>query len=774
MSKKSSGNSTAVWGLAVLCTFALCGEAALAQDAVFSKLRQLPDLGACTNPPDPDLNKALKNAVAQAQAQAQAMLDSVLRMKEAGLAAPDALKQLAESANTLSQVLSQKDPCQAARAFAQLSPAASAPTSDVVAQNAWPSLGKKVTLRVKDSDIRDAAVPAPLAFDGITASKRDDLDPPAKNTALQGDQKPLTLKVPREKISVSTDVLDFGHQSLQTASEAKPVTITNNSDNSDKKPLVVQLLASTIVPRNFKVSGCQNAIEQTKQCTFNVTFSPFQVKPRERYLAVVAKDDAEVFEKLSDELTKKQSIADRLEDKWRKAKRCEDHGGRDCPTKDQGNQASCQDKTPEEVLQEKVCPSGILYRKTQDARDIAANAELNLRAQFNVITLNASGDYWKFPFTRGVVGVDMSAPSSRTVKQSYFVDFDLLAPLRPFPFVKKNEDPLENRLWLWLNPRITSLPQATKFSAVSNIDQTASFFQSVSGGHLNDIANGFDVNGGLEVAIVKPRDGIPWWGEYANTQARLATSWIIGGGVSTPFSTDSTEVQSAVTQAICDAFKSPVSGQKFSDQNGLVCQFNGTNTAPSIIEGPTTNPNGGLRNFIDFYTPDRSRFFRRYYTGLRFKTYYFSRDVHSYCEPFENRAANQGDCDAPYDIFPGIIDVTVGQDEAVTKGHLSGWLFRLEAVYPLPWYQGIHIFGSVYTKLQKNRIDQPYSPYTIQAPPSGGATDLNTFRFGLHPLDRDYFRIGVGVDIIQAFKKKGQPDKNAPKDPASTDKTGKN
>jgi len=578
-------------------------------------------------------------------------------------------------------------------------------------------------------------------------------------------------------------LLDFGHQSLQTASETKPVTITNNYGEA----LTVQLLASTIVPRNFVVSGCQTAIENSKQCTFNVTFSPFQVKPRERYLAVVASDDAEAFETLSKELNKKQGAADRAEEDWRIEARCADEKARkrdkDCPDRAAIDQTSTLSqatpiKNPSECAPKKHEATkeiaNCLYGKYQEARDAAATLEQQLRAQFNVVTLHATGDYWKFPFTRGVVGLDMSAPTSRTVKQSYFIDFDLIAPLRPFSFVKKNEDPLENRLWLWLNPRVTSLPQATKFSTVANIDQTASFFQSVSGGHLNDIANGLDVNGGLEIAIVKPRDGIPWWSEYVNTQARLATSWIIGGGVSTPFSTDSTEVQSAVTQAICDAFKTPASSQQFSDQNGLVCKFNGANTAPSIVTGPSTDPNGGVRSFIDFYTPDRSRFFRRYYTGLRFKTYYFSRDVHSYCEPFEHRPTNQGNCNAPYDIFPGILDVTVGQDEAVTRGHLSGWLFRVEAVYPLPWYQGLHVFGSVYTKLQRDHTDQPYSPYTIQTPPSGGATDLNTFRFGLHPLDRDYFRIGVGVDLIQAFKKTAQPDKNAPQSPAPNDKQGKN
>jgi hypothetical protein len=929
------GIRTVLFGLTLAYVFASCAENTVAQDAVFNRLRQLPDLGACpsTNPPDPDLNRALTNAVAQAQAQAKAMADSVARMRDAGLASPDTLKQLADSADKLSQALNTKDACDAAKAFAKLSPGATVQSSttqplsatcdgrtppciykpnetqisingklaldatnkipdkttaelkiggstvkvekynpdtgefkqsvsalngynkiklvqtdangkateseevtvgtgvtcdqpgsarpclnrphrgetrvsgEIAVQNDQVASGTKVSIKVNDRSAADAAVDTTKNSDGKFTFKLEGLDPLPAGATVQADQTPTVTGssnttgpvlvqgiTPREKISVSTDVLDFGHQSLQTASDSKPVTVTNNTGG----PVSLQMLASTIEPRSFAVSGCPNVIEDKQQCTFNVKFSPFQVKPRERYLALVPSADSQAFEPLRADLDRKQGIVDAAEERWRVEARCADEKpdrlDSDCPEAiyrkklpkkpaerqalETAKQTACAaDPKKKDLAKDLDCPAthesaNALYGKYQDARDEAARAEQLLRTQFNVITLKATGDHWKFPFTRAVVGLDMSAPTSRTVKQAYFVDFDLLAPLRS-PFFKKNEDPLENRFWTWLNPRITSLPQATNFSAVSTIDETGSFFQSVSGSTLNKIANGLDVNGGLEIALVKPRDGIPWWGEFVNAQSRLSVSWILGGGVSTPFSTDSTEVQSAVTQAICDAFKAPAS-QQYSNANGLVCTYSGTNTAPSIVEGPSSDPGSGLRSFIDFYTPDRSRFFRRYYTGVRLKTYYFSRDVHSFCKPFESRAGDEGNCNSPYDIFPAIIDLTVGQDEAVTAGRFTGVLFRTEAVYPLPWYQGIHIFGSIYTKIQREHAPgQPFGPYTIQAPPSGGATDLNTFRFPLPPLDRDYFRVGVGVDLIQVFKKTGQPNKNAPEAPASADKQGK-
>jgi len=170
-------------------------------------------------------------------------------------------------------------------------------------------------------------------------------------------------------------------------------------------------------------------------------------------------------------------------------------------------------------------------------------------------------------------------------------------------------------------------------------------------------------------------------------------------------------------------------------------------------------------NYIDFFTPERSRFFRKAYGGIRLKTYFFSRTIKGNCNPPVTRGETQGDCDGLYNIFPGTIDLTTGKDEAVTAGHMTTWLFRVEANYPLPFYPGVHIFASLYTVLKGNNLTQPYNSYTINTPTSGSNNDANTFRFGIQPLNRDYYRVGIGVDLIQLFKKSssgGQPSSQAP------------
>jgi hypothetical protein len=179
-----------------------------------------------------------------------------------------------------------------------------------------------------------------------------------------------------------------------------------------------------------------------------------------------------------------------------------------------------------------------------------------------------------------------------------------------------------------------------------------------------------------------------------------------------------------------------------------------------VVPNPAFDPTNPMSQktvgdqFISFFTPERSQFFRRYYGGLRLKTYFFSPDVKGECNP-----KRKGPCDAPYDIFPGIIDVTVGQDEAVTAGKLHHLLLRIEGVYPLPFVPGFHVFGSIYTAFRGNHQTQPFNTFTVNTPTDGSANDANTFRFPLAPLDRDYFRVGVGVDLIQLLKhgKGGQP-----------------
>jgi hypothetical protein len=557
---------------------------------------------------------------------------------------------------------------------------------------------------------------------------------PATAPAAAPDPLPAQTESPPAKVRLSPSSLTFKRQPWGTESEPQTVTVTNTTGEP------VAFLPPDHRSRDFQIreNSCGTVVQAHETCNFKVMYVPFGPEPAEAAVYVV--NDAD--------LTRDKYEKLRLD--YRAAIRELEH-------------ATEAMKAAEELLAEtkqraEAGVKALIPRRENAVSDKSAEVN-NKRAKVDQawqalvanapsIQVKGTPEHWKHPFLRAVGGLDLSAVSSRTVRQKYFFEFDLIAPIRLTNLRAKNEDPLESGWWVWTNPRITSLPQATNFSALSTINESGAFFQNLrTQGTVADIAQGLDVSAGLEWALVKPRNGIPWWNEFPNTQARLSFSLIAGVGGSTPFSTDKTDVPSKVNQSICDAFNN-------AKTNFFTCVTPTGSNSP-VIQDPKT---GTTKSFITFVTPDRSRFFRRYFAGFRLNTYFFSKDVKDV----------KGE-EAPYSIFPGVIDLTFGQDEAVTGGIMRGVLFRADAAYPIPFYQGIHIYVSYYTRITSNRPSAPFSAFTIQSPDAGSNNDANTFRFAVPPLSRDYFRIGLGVDIIQVFKKLekgGQPSSKGPTPPA--------
>jgi hypothetical protein len=632
------------------------------------------------------------------------------------------------------------------------------------------------SIRLKINDAEIAALRAQVAggkftFSGVHSLsqydtveafyQRNAADPVAttnKVTVKATADTDLKLTIP-----ATSAALDFGLQMMQTTTKTQKVTIENKTD----KDIDIYDPATTITSNNYTITSnsCMNTLaKKTGTCSFEIAYDPITISTRpgcvERDFIVIVPKTSEARQQFDDLLDKFRNTRDELTVSQCRVASTSNAPGAAPPDHSTGSHSQADKKKA--------------IRKSR-ADQLAADQHLRAQManpislippftpQFQTIALTGTPIHWQYPLTRAVVGVDISAPSAQDVKQAYFVDFDLLAPLAlPWTDKFKNQDPLENRLWLWFNPRITSLPQAANFSALSTINETGSFLsQETSKGTLDDI-QGIDVSGGFEFAIVKPRDGIPWWAGYTNTQARLSPSLIIGGGAATPFSTDNTDVISQVNAGICSAFAAP-SGTTQSGTSGLVCKTNPASAPGTTPVTPASTvivaPNGPFP-YVDFYAEQRSRFYRKVYGGFRLKTYFFSKTITGNCLPVTKRSDNTGDCEGLYDIFPGIIDLTVGKDEAVTAGHLSTWIFRMDAVYPLPFKPSIHLFASTYTALKANRATQPFNSYVINTPTTGSNNDSNTFRYALQPLDRDYFRVGIGVDLVQLFKKPekgGQP-----------------
>jgi len=299
-----------------------------------------------------------------------------------------------------------------------------------------------------------------------------------------------------------------------------------------------------------------------------------------------------------------------------------------------------------------------------------------------------------------------------------------------------NADPLETRLWWFFNPRITSIPQPA--TALSSLNVQG--FTDIFSAKKTDLVQGVDVQGGFEYMLIKPRDGRAFFGSFKNTKSRLGLAWVVGAGFASPFSGSGTNP----TVFTLDP-KSPLRHQ--FQASGT--QFCGAAPAPSPCDIPASFTN------IAFVNQERSRFFRKYYSGLRLKTYHFSKAFNSSdCNP-----GYKNECEGVYNAYPGILDLTVAQDEQVTGGHLSRWLLRLDVTYPLPFLTGAYAFGGVNSAFKKNQNTDP-----VFLPPTSGTaiSDPSVFQVKVPLRDRDTYRLGIGFDLLQIITQAKQGNNKNP------------
>ncbi len=705
---------TLLGGVAVTLAILTFANNGTAQDATFNKLRQLPDLGACpvSGIADPDLVKALKAAVAdfkanylsQAQADADALVGSVDRMQAAGLASVAVAQQMKDAAANIKQDLSDADDCKVARAFARLSaaqnPAQAPPVSQPVEQ-----FSKKEAQQIADA---------------IESNRR-------RNPNLVISPIRYVFDPTEVGNNATRDIAVSIKQNIET--EILSIKLSRRED-LDEFPE-----AFTLVQPDLQ---CPEVATSEAECHLRVQFHPVRDGFTAAYINIITR--------------KKGSTS------------------------------------PGDEFYDSVYLNGTGY-----VADIAK--------------LDGSGPLTNQPGLRSVMGFDISAASNAATQQKFFLEFDLNAPLGfawlgakkvsckdnpALPECKKRDwislnktvacgdysvlpacsgkgpkdevklrttvscqeytnlpecrnrkatlerrDPLARPLWFFLNPRITSVPQSPTSLGSLNIDSIA---DSITGNNnTTSLVQGLDVQGGLEYFLIRPRQGLPFWSVVRNARARAGVALVGGVGFTTPFSPpDKTTQEFTINSTILAQFPNAANPQK---------DASGNNVTPTIIA---------------FVNKDRSRFFRRYYAGLRIKSYFFSDKIRGECDD----PRTDKPCEGLINLFPGVVDITAGKDEAVTGGHLSDWVFRLDAVYPLPFVPALHIFGGANLALSRNKTTVPL----ILEPPSS-FLNLSDPHVYVQPLDspnRDTYRLGLGVDLLQIIKTKlAKP----PAAPETKDKT---
>lgn len=164
---------------------------------------------------------------------------------------------------------------------------------------------------------------------------------------------------------------------------------------------------------------------------------------------------------------------------------------------------------------------------------------------------------------------------------------------------------------------------------------------------------------------------------------------------------------------------------------------------PGLSLNTATNPKtclaGGYAD-IAFANQDRSSFLVKYGGGFR-STYPWK---FGQCE---NSSDNK--CSIAY----AALDATLGQDSAVTGGALHKFVFKLDGMLPIPTGSSswLYLFGSSYIRLEKNQNLPPLilaTPTTTVTVPSP-----TVFVLPLRQPNRDYYRIGVGLNVNQLWCK---------------------
>jgi Carboxypeptidase regulatory-like domain len=328
-------------------------------------------------------------------------------------------------------------------------------------------------------------------------------------------------------------------------------------------------------------------------------------------------------------------------------------------------------------------------------------------------------------FARTIVGFEQSGASSAPSVQTFFTDFWVSVPFALPRFMNrkppKYADALKdfnfgNRFRLWGDFRITSAPQQISSSVG---DFAIGFADQISAVKVNQVAQATEFMVGGEYRLYH-------WGLTSHrflsfdqtNRERFAAYFTVGYGTVTPLNPkDSVQV-----------FNNPPPGSEpaFDDQMkalGLTDQIQG-------------------KSFVAFVPDDRYRFYKQYYGGIRVKTFYYDRDT-----------------DEPLGRFPASFEAVLGQNETITGGRLHGAVLRLEGFYPLP-YDAVHfvyLFGTADLLMSGQRGGNAIILQEATNPPA--IPDPSVFLIRTPQLNRDHYRLGVGIDFLQvvnAIKNRGK------------------
>jgi hypothetical protein len=299
---------------------------------------------------------------------------------------------------------------------------------------------------------------------------------------------------------------------------------------------------------------------------------------------------------------------------------------------------------------------------------------------------------------RLVGGYEFSRASSSKGSQTGFFDAYFSQPLPGWAKFNKTREKLQMKPWrIWGNIRFSSVPQQNE----KNIGALGpDFFSDLTKLKFNEITNSAEFIAGLDITL---------W-RINNSNSHYTLGLVFAAGAITPLKATSENVR---IFKISDAFKERYPEEDYSDDPG----------------------------YVAFVPQDRDRFYHQYYFGLRFKKY-------SHKNGKENGK----------NTFPAMFDVTWGLNDAASggKGHLfKKSVFRLDGFLPFDLIHGfpMYLYGTVVLNTSKEKLGLPLFLDPVTEEDDVSPTSPNLLTIPVPESDRDYYRIGIGIDLTSLIKK---------------------
>ena len=284
----------------------------------------------------------------------------------------------------------------------------------------------------------------------------------------------------------------------------------------------------------------------------------------------------------------------------------------------------------------------------------------------------------------------------------------------------------DDRIGPFYSLRLQSAPQA------SGTNSVVSVFSNPSGGvttqNLQTVGSAVDLSLGMEYQFARLNKG----------QTTLGV--IGGGGFLTPLQLNS--ISTAFTMPAfgtveCAALQSRLSSV-LNNPIYAGIKANTASTSTSCFSNITSSTPTAL-TLLEYAAPDQPNFFPKYGFGLRV------------INRWPGTAAGLKLCNSDNPCERGYVDFTLGQNAGLTGGSLQHMALNIDSIYPITLSKPsfLYLFGSISRRF--GNLPPSVPPLVLATGAISTTPAASTLILPLTQPDRDFYRIGVGINLNEIF-----------------------